>query len=300
MNLAKKAQINLDGMSIPMLEPEVPEVVDDFTMVYKDFSMANDEPEEVLIHLDEDDVIPEMFNFTLPMVPGGDDQSAFEPSIIEVEDQEDIEVESDPWRWSVSNFLPWLQGMLNNIPRHTGRDSSGLERAISYLEALDKEISKAVRMDLKNQIAIDAVEQAREEIHKGLERLYDRYEKVMANRYPKRKGKAKKKKADFDGEGLTKEAGTDRVNGISVTVPLLISGIVRTCINSMVSAGKDIEDCFEGLSKKYNLTNREIFESFQLFSDMGYSIRRPRGYDLDEEIDTSSTDNNDIMAQYPG
>ena len=90
------------------------------------------------------------------------------------------------------------------------------------------------------------------------------------------------------------------VGGIIVTVPLLISSIARTCINSMVSAGKDIEDVFDKLAKKYDLTSREEMETMQLLADMGYPMRRPRGYLRDEEIDTTSVDNFDWNANYPG
>jgi hypothetical protein len=310
MSLAKTAQ-NLDGFSVPMAMPK-PEsqVVQPALTPQNPFQTSPTEPEPLdsaladdaqgtlLIQVDDGEPV-EMFDFTLPLVPGGADQSDLDPATIEVEEDEEIEVESDPWKWNVGSFLSWLQNMLQGIPSHSGKDTAGCERAIAYLEVLDKEISKAVRMDLKNEIAIDAVEKARDEIHKGLDRLYDRLDRLMENKYPKRKGK-KKKKAD-EAHEMTKEASkATRINGITITVPLFISGIVRTCLNSMVSAGKDLEDCFEKLSTKYNLTDREVFEAIQLFSDMGYAIRRPRGYDLDEEIDYTSTDNLDWNANYPG
>ena len=75
--------------------------------------------------------------------------------------------------------------------------------------------------------------------------------------------------------------------------------MARTCINSMVSAGKDIEDCFGTIVKKYDLSNREQAELFQLLADMGYSIRRPRGHLLNEEIDYTSEDNLDWSPNYP-
>jgi len=295
MSLAKEAQ-NFDGFSVPMAPQPAMPTEEPRPLAAEDTAMADD---LVLIQVDEDDAHD--YDFTLPTVPGGDDQNDLfaEPVAIEVEEPNEIEVENDPWKWQVAGFLDWLQKMLQGVPRHSGKDTAGCERAIAYLEALDKEISKAVRSDLNNEIAIDAVEKARDEIHNGLERLYDRLDKIRDSKYPKRK--SKKKKADGESDELTKEASkATRINGMTITVPLFISGIVRTCLNSMVSAGKDLEDCFEKLSKKYNLTEREVFEAVQLFSDMGYAIRRPRGYDLDEEIDYTSTDNLDWNANYPG
>lgn len=308
MTLAKEAQFNLDGFSLPIMTPN-PTPLPSEQLKPEPLDLIPPEPEELsndinnldpgltLIEIDDEDPNSKVFQFSLPLVPGGEDQSEFELSDIDVEEEEEVDIEKDPWKWTVSGFLPWLQKMMSSIPRHSGRDSAGLERAISYLECLDREISKAARMDLKNEIAIDALESAREEIHKGLDRLNERLEKVLSNKYPK-KGKSKKKKADMENK-LVKEAGTANITGIAVTVPLLISGIVRTCINSMVSAGKDIEECFHKMAKDYNLTDREIFESIQLFSDMGYSVRRPRGYNLDEEIDYTKVDNLDWNQQFP-
>ena len=155
-------------------------------------------------------------------------------------------------------------------------------------------------MDLKNEIAVDALEKAREEIHKGLDRLHERYDKVMESRYPKRKKGKKKKAAGVTSEEMVKEAKSTHISGITVTVPLIVSTVARTCINSMVSAGKDIEDTFDKLSKKYNFNGREEAETMQLLSDMGYAMRRPRGFLRDEEIDYTSNDNFDWIANYPG
>lgn len=293
MSLAKQAQ-DLDGFSVG---------------TETDFSFIDDEPlmntegdiempadSNDLAMMPELEVGPRLFEFALDMVPGGEDQTDIEP-LIEVSNGDSVEVESDPWAWKVSDFLAWLQNMMCTIPKHSGKDSAGLERAMAYLEALDKEISKAVRSDLKNQIAIDAVENAREEIHKGLDRLHDRFDKVMTSRYPKRKGKKKKGEVE---NGIVKEGTSARINGITVTVPLLISGIARTCINSMVSGGKDIEDVFDKLAKKFELSPREEFETFQLLSDMGYSLRLPRGYHRDEKVDSTSPDNFDWGQQFFG
>ena len=257
-----------------------------------DCSFDNDMGFEVL------EQTPDTFVFELAPVPGGDYQDDLdEPGEIEVDDDE-VEVESDPWKWTVGNFLQWLQDKMQGIPRHSGRDSAGLERAIAYLEHLDREISKAVRMDLNNEIAIDAVEKARDEIHKGIERLQDRHDKVVSSKYPKRK--KNKKKAD-EQHDMVKEASKGAYYGrITVTIPILISAIARACVNSMVSAGKDIEDEFHKFSKQYDLDKREEFMLYQTLSDMGYAVRRPRGTELNEEVDYTSTENTGWIANYPG
>jgi hypothetical protein len=249
--------------------------------------------------------------FFLPSVPGADDDSEIvvepEESELEVEPEEPVEVEPpDPWDWAGhgghGGFLHWLQAMMENVPRHSGRDTTGLEKAISYFEALDKEITKAMRSDFKNEISSAKAEEARAQIEDGLERLMDRLERVRVTKYKRHAKKSKQnKKADEQNGMLVKEAQkATHVGGIFVSVPLFISRLARICINGMVSAGHDIERTFTKLSEKYDLTKREQAELLQLLADMGYPVRRDRGYDIDEDMDITSSDNFDWMANYPG
>lgn len=275
-------------------EAEPMSVDDNYAEDMNYLAMGDD---SVLFEVGEDEPA-QMLTFTLPLVPGGEFQDDLEePAELEVEEESNIEVSDDPWAWQVGTFLNWLCTKMNGVPTHSGKDSVGIERAIAYLEAIDREISKAVRSDINGEIDISQVEKARDELYQGLERLQDRLEKIQSNKNPRKK--KKKKKADADHE-MVKEAKATHVGGIMVTVPLLISTIARTCLNSMVSAGKDIEDVFDKLAKKYDLTPREELETMQLLADMGYPMRRPRGYDRDEEIDYTSTDNFDWSANYPG
>lgn len=308
MSLVKKSQFsNLDGFKV---KPEqLPNLLNDVGELRVDLSVEPENEEEAELLQDGgeasgevsievgDDTINQDFSFTLPKVPGGADQEDIvEPAVIEVEEPEEVvEVVSDPWKWTVPSFLSWLQNKMTNVPKHSGRDTAGLERAVAYLEAIDREISKAVRMDLNNEIAIDAVEKARDELHKGIERLQERLDKVKSSKYP---GK-KKKKADDESDSLVKEAKATHVGGIVVTVPLLISSLARSCINGMVSAGHDIEDIFRKVSKEYDLSKREQLELIQLLSDMNYTVRRDLGMPLDQPIDTTSTDNVNWAANYP-
>lgn len=241
--------------------------------------------------------------FTLPNIPGADDDSEIvvdEPSELEVKEPESVEVEeANPWDWKskgLGSFLGWLKEMMANVPKHSGRDVSGLERAISYFEALDREVSKAMREDLKGEIDAAGAESAREQIENGIQRMLDRLEKLKATKFKR----GKKKKAWFEEEGLVKEAQkAERIGGIVITVPLFISRLARVCINGMVSGGHDIEYIFDKLNKKYKLSNREQAELMQLLSDMNYPVRRDRGFDLDEKCDPKSSDNYDWAANYP-
>jgi hypothetical protein len=313
MSFVKESQsVSFEGIDIPLRQPVSSPVVDEneLRMPEDHLHLPAELVEDLVIEEpeEEDDISLEIEEpeaelvLTLDKIPGGLDQDEIveEPEELEVEEPEEVKVSDDPWDWggSAKNFLPWLSKMMQGIPVHSGRDTAGLERAIAYLEAVDREISRAVRIDLNNEIAIDSVEKARDEIQRGLERLEERLEKVKSSKYPK-KGKKGKKKADAEQEGLIKEAQkATHVGGIVITVPLFTSYLARVCINGMVSAGHDIEDMFTKLAKRYKLSEREQAELVQLLSDMNYPLRRDRGIPLDEEIDTSSSDNFDWAANY--
>lgn len=300
MSFVKESQsINFDGIDIPLKRPSV-ELPDDTN----DLRVSPEFESPIVLDEEEDDVVVEVMEpevelvLTLDKIPGALDQEDIEePSEIEVDEPEDVVVNDDPWDWGgdLKNYLPWLSKMMQNVPQHSGRDTVGIERVIAYFEALDRENSRAVRMDKNNIIDVRLLEKARDEIQRAIERCEERLEKIKSSKYKKNK---KKKKADFEQEGFVKEAKSTHIGGISITVPLLISTLARICINSMVSAGHDIEDVFDKLVKKYKLTDREKLELVQLLADMGYPVRRDRGIGLDEETDISSSDNYDWQANF--
>lgn len=305
----------MGGMGLPYSAEDVSMDDDDDEEKHVFMEDEDDEPDPEDIFVDENDGGEDQGEliFFLPTIPGAEDDSEIvieqipEEGEIEVSPQEDLQVEpADQWDWMKSGgpgkFLHWLHSMMESVPRHSGRDTTGLEKAISYFEALDKEITKAMRVDFHNEIDSAKAEEARAQIEDGLERLMDRLERVRVTKYKRHAKKSKNnKKADEQHETLIKEAQKQtHVGGIIVTVPLLISRLARICINGMVSAGHDIERTFTKLSEKYDLTKREQAELLQLLSDMGYPVRRDRGYDIDEDMDITSSDNYDWAANYPG
>lgn len=258
---------------------------------------------EILVIVNEEPMEKE-FEFVLPLVPGGEIQDEIEEDENELaveEEEDEIKVEApDHWDWQsigLGNFVGWLKGMLEKVPSHSGTDTAGLERAISYMESINRIISKAVRADLKDEINVSDVEKIRDEIHKGIERLEDRLDKINTNKYKKNK----KKKADSeDQDGLVKEA--QKIAGVGktvVTVPLLISHIVRVCINATISSGKDMEDTFKKLADKYSLTLREKAETVALLNDYGFPLRH-REVDFDSDFDPSSENNIEYIQQFHG
>ena len=202
----------------------------------------------------------------------------------------------DGWNWESKgheSFIDWVKNKLDCIPKHSGQDTAGLERAISYLERIDAEISKAMRIDFNGQMDANIIESIRKEIDNGLERLEDRLEKIKKN-----KKRVKKSEIENDNEIIVKEAQKiTGVRGVYVTVPLLVSRIARTCINGMVSAGHDIEDLFNKQAKYYNLNNREKAEVMQLLSDFGYPLRQDRGFLPEDSLEVTD-DGMDWAANY--
>lgn len=252
-------------------------------------------------------------DIVLEELPGAGDDIPEIPIVVEDEEpkldkKEEITDEndarkskkSDKWDWEskgASGFVSWIKERIDTVPRHSGMDTAGLERAISYLERLDTEISKAMRLDLEGDLDANKIEEVRSKIDDGLARLHERLDKVK-----KSKKGYKKKKAEFLSEpGLVKEAQKiTGVQGIYVTVPLLISRVARVCINGTVSAGHDIEDLYNRQVKFYKLSTREQAEVMQLLADMGYPVRQDRGFMPEDALEISDSDGMDWAANFKG
>lgn len=218
----------------------------------------------------------------------------------EVIDENEAKKSKKPEKWDWESkgphgFIAWIKSRIDDVPKHSGYDSAGLERAVSYMEKLDNEISRAMRLDLDGELDANKIEAVRSQIDDGLARLHDRLDKVKKHSKSRRK-----KKADVD-QTLVKEAQKiTGVQGIYIVAPLFSSRIARVCINGMVSAGHDIEDLYSRQVKRWKLSEREQAEVMQLLADMGYPLRQDRGFMPDEDIDFASSDNMDWSAQYKG
>lgn len=259
------------------------------------------EPEDVIeLHQPEENTEKQMVVFKLPALPGCPDKEHLEVS---TDDENDLKPEEmapktdaklDPWDWQTKgapHILDWVKDRFNNVPKHTGKETTGLERASAYLKRINNEISKAIATDFDGKIDIGKLEEARREIYSAIDRLDEAHDGLSDKNY-------KKKKSDLSQEGLVKEGQrAARVGGIVITVPLIISTIARICINSTVSAGKDIEKTAIHMAKKYKLDDREWMELVQLLSDMNYPTHLDRGR-VGEKIDTTSVDNYDWMPNY--
>lgn len=225
-----------------------------------------------------------------------------EPGPNAVDDNEAKKSKKDPkWDWEAhgpTGFIAWVKSRCDDVPKHSGQDTAGLERAIAYLDRLDGEISRAMRMDLDGELDANQIEKVRAMIDDGVARLHDRLDKVKKVKKTKRS----KKKAEIEIDNiLVKEAQKiTGVQGIFVTVDLLTSRIARVCINGMVSAGHDLDDLFDRQVKYYGLDRGQKAAAMQLLSDMGYALRQDRGIPPDEDLHVEDSDNFDFAANYKG
>ncbi len=262
------------------------------------------DPEAMEEVIEAHDQHPDEIQFEIKELPGVDELDPEFEKMLEVRDEPENAPADDSskskvptkWDWQARGphgFVAWIQERLHDVPKHSGKDTAGLDRAASYLEKLDDEISKAMRLDLDGELDANKVEEVRAIIEHGIDALDARRDKLT------QKNK-KKKKASLEG-GIVKEGQkATRIDGIVITVPLLISRIARVCINGMVSAGHDIEVMFEKQCQAYKLTDREKAETMQLLADMGYPMRQDRGFMMNDEVDTTSSDNFDWAANYQG
>jgi hypothetical protein len=292
MPLYKSAQVlNVEDLSQELGSDEV--------ILYEEKPSDDDVIE---LHRPEEDTLEIMLK--LPSIPGSTvqeievfdepDQVEEKPAKTSKKDTNNLEVK-DPrdWRsWGPARASEWAKYMFDNIPRHSG-ETTGIERNISYLEKMDRDLSKMIAEDYEGKVDIVKFEQVRHEIRSGIHRLEEAKDR-LDNMYKR------KKKADGDDAELVKEAKQTAINGIIITVPIFISRLASTLINGMVSGGKNIEREYDNLSKEWKLTAREQVELMELLYHMGYAQPlRDRGLPRDGAIDYSSSDNPELNANFP-
>lgn len=207
------------------------------------------------------------------ILPGSDIHISDEEEKDESLKETDYENDND-----ISKFHEYLARKYQDIPKHDGESVAGCERAIVYLDKLDREISKNIREDEEHILDIDVMSEYQQMIMKDVVLLKDHIKKL------KRKFKENaitEKKADSLNEdgivkssNLTKEAAATK---LYLTVDPFIRAICGILINSVVSAGKPFEKVYEYLVKKYEITAREELEILQVLMDMGQPIFKDRG-----------------------
>lgn len=112
----------------------------------------------------------------------------------------------DKWNWSQHGphgFVAWVQEKISSVPKHSGYDSAGLERAMAYMEKLDNEISRAMRMDLDGELDANKIEEVRAKLDDGISRLQNRLNKVKESKKSNRKRKKSAADVSHEAELMT-------------------------------------------------------------------------------------------------
>ena len=200
-----------------------------------------------------------------------------------LEDEEDDELKEKSYEeGDVSKFPEYLGKAYQNIPRHSGESIAGCERAVSYLNKLDQEISKNIREDADHVLDVEEMAEYQQKILKDVVILKEHIKKLKRQT---RDGAIQDKNAYSENYNLKKEAaGTVK---LYVCVTPFIRGICGILINSVVSGGKPFDKVYDYLCKKYKMNDREELEIFQTLLDMGMPMFKDRGSlhskDLDEK-----------------
>ena len=235
--------------------------------------------------------------FKLEEVPGANPETLEvlenEPEPVEVDEK--TQTPLDDWDWEgrgLKSFLGWVQDRFKSIPKHSGQDTTGIERCLAYFQKLDVEISRAMRKDYRKEIDAAKAEEARMEIAKGMDRLIERLERLRNKKF-----KSKTKKA-MDGQDIVKTADKMNYSGKTfASIPYFVSIIARACLEATVQGGKDIEDVYKKMAADYKLNKRERFEVVNLIKDMGYPIMLDR-VNFEEDIKPSESKPSEYITQY--
>jgi hypothetical protein len=215
----------------------------------------------------------------------------------------------------LSKFMGHVSDLYpSQIPQHDGTSTVGCERAISFLDRLNGDISKAIREDQENVLDIAKLEDVRVNIMRDVLVLKDHLSKLKkqikdshgqksstaaAPSVPNWKN-ASGQEVPFDklketGE-LEKKAATPRNLVIAVSpFERAISGMM---INAHISAGHPMEEVYGSLKKKYGLTDREELSIMQLCMDSGFPIFKDRGSYSEEASDDEEKRGIDFVRNY--
>lgn len=176
------------------------------------------------------------------------------------------------------------------IPQHDGRSTVGCERAISFLDRLNTDISRAIRDDHENLLDINELEGVRVSIMRDVlvlkehlgnlkKQIKDSHgkkaSKAIAPDWKSPSGKVVTYEQMKNAEKIKKEAATPR--NIVIAVSPFERAISGMMINAHVSAGHPMEEVYASLKKKYDLTDREELSIMQLCMDSGFHIFKDRG-----------------------
>jgi hypothetical protein len=182
--------------------------------------------------------------------------------------------EEEGWRSSKDPklFMPFLQNEIRRIGNpHLWRTKSEKERGLAQLKKLDHFISEALRNDHESVLDVPSIDALRNQLERHIDECEIALEGIQNMKKQRRRMRRGEEELD-----MVKEAGTPHFNGISVNITPFERAIVGALINGTVSGGRNMEELYEDVKKKYDLNPREELSIFQILADMGYPTFKDR------------------------
>ncbi len=209
--------------------------------------------------------------------------------------EKEVEVKETDWKTDrdVSKFMVYIsQAYPAGIPSHDGGSIVAIERAINFLNKINKEISEAVRMDSENNLDVGELEKIRTNIYNDISVLKERIKKLEKKLKTKADDESSEivKQSDFN-----KEATTAKIQLVMTPFERAITGII---VNAVVSAGHPMDEVYEHLKDKYELDDREELAILQILMDMGYPIFKDRGTFGESNTEGGQNRGVDFMRNY--
>jgi hypothetical protein len=247
-------------------------------------------------------------------------------STMTVEDEPEQDAKDTNWADDKdhSKFMPYFEGKFHTVPKHSGNTIPGCERAHSYCKDMQGELSKAMRSDLEGKIDEGWADEKYRQLNDHIERLEKQIKKLQTNTSTKNRvfaspevrlvaeGKCDRCEGDVPtwhdvendrvvclkcnavvgSDGLEKIANTPVIN---VMITPFQRAFIATLINGACSGGKNIEELWEKMEKKYKLDDKERLGLIQLLADYGYPLILDRA-----KIDENDGENNgELNRNYP-
>jgi len=220
------------------------------------------------------------------------------------------------------DFVPFLVGEMKRIkqPGACARNRNEAERALGQSKKLDAYVSKALREDWADDIPIGDVDRMRQQLEQNIEAFERMLEAHHEMKRQRRQVRRHRRASDDSvcpkcavplwnddgsavclacgGDSLRKEAGTPHFEGLQYQISAFERALVGTLINAVVAGGRDMEELFKKLEKKYKLDPRERLAVQQILADMGYPVFKDRARIDEDEDPTDPDEPREWQSQY--
>lgn len=155
--------------------------------------------------------------------------------------------------WADANsFVRYCVASVKNAPQVRADNNSSIMRAVAYFDNLQSEIAEGIASDAEHS---DLTMNQLETLDAVMDRVYVAEEQL---------------KEAIKRTNILKTAAKS-ARFVYMVDPFLFA-IARLIVNAKVANGKNIEDTFAKVSKKYAIDERETLALRQIIRDMGYPI----------------------------